>query len=78
MAYDYSAHAVKIEAMLRQYRHELAAVAIEDAILGGATSTEILMALRHVLRGQLKTLKLPHSITTEMKALIYMIDKSGV
>ena len=78
MAYDYIAHAQRIEARLDVAGNKQVAKQLRDAWRAGSTSGEILMALRHTLRQLLATSSLPDSIKVDAEQLIAQINQSGV
>ena len=78
MAYDYIRHAKLIEEQLNRVELNDAAERLANARLGGATSGEILMALRYTLVKLVESEPMPKAIKAEADLLIEEINKSGV
>jgi hypothetical protein len=78
MAYDYITHSKRIEEYLRQTGLSEAADLLSDARLSGATSGEILMALRFTLRRLISSGVLVGPIRDDAGSLVDEINKSGV
>ena len=78
MAYDYTAHAKRIEHALTLAGCHGIAARLEDARLGGSTSGEILMGLRHECRIAIADLVVSPEIKEDLRALVAQIDATGV
>ena len=75
---DFIAHAKRIEESLKLAGSEATAESFEDARLGGATSGEILMGLRHECRLAQSDPAIPEEIKIDMLALIRAVDETGI
>lgn len=78
MPHDFITHAKRIESALKLAGCPAIAERLEDARLGGATSGEILMGLRHECRTAQKDLEIPPEIRAEMLALAHAVDETGI
>jgi hypothetical protein len=78
MQHDFIAHARRIEDALNIAGSKTIAERFEDARLGGATSGEILMGLRHECRLAQPDPAIPEEVKADMLALIRAVDKTGI
>ena len=78
MPHDFIEHAQRIEEALKLVRSVATAERFEDARLGGATSGEILMGLRHECRLAQLDPAIPKDIKSDMLALIRAVDATGI
>lgn len=78
MQYDFIEHAKRIEEALKFSGSRATAESFEDARLGGATSGEILMGLRHECRLAQSDPAIPEVVKTDMLALIRAVDETGI
>jgi len=77
MSYDFIEHAKRIENKLQLAGCESTAERIENARLGGVTSGEILMGLRHECRLAQSDSEIPAEIKTDMLGLARAVDETG-
>ena len=78
MPHDFIAHAKRIEEALKVASFKVTAERIEDARLGGATSGEILMGLRHECRLAQSDPAIPEEIKADMLALVRTVNETGI
>ena len=78
MSYDFIAHAKRIENALILAGSEDIAKRLEDVRLGGATSGEILMGLRHECQLAQSERRIPQEIKTDMLALAHEVNETGI
>jgi len=78
MAYDFITHAKRIEEQLKLSGLSEAAERLIDARLGGATSGEILTAMRFVLSNLISSGSIAGQIKADAVSLIAEINRSGI
>jgi len=78
MPHDFIAHSERIEECLKLAGFAAVAECFEDARLGGSTSGEILMGLRHQSLAAQSNKSLPADVRADMAFLVREIDATGI